>query len=230
MRHTGSVEFSGWGLWAHQRDVCVWWVDPYADRLRCVRRPGRPLDGCCRGRWCGCSWRWRCPRTPCGWRSSGGLATNTPPRCSSVELALAGSRCFVCSARMESCQPSPHNSLCPWSSGNIPVEHRHTRKANWDNGYRFLIMVILENIYFLYLYEMCISSRVSPGTVLTSTWLYIKYVPSSRTSSSPERECILNTLWWIEIILQFFNTPSDKSHKQTPVNTQSSVMTAATHS
>lgn len=76
---------------------------------------------------------------------------------------------------------------------------------------------------------LCMWSRASPGTVLTSTWLYIKYVPSSRTSNSPERECILNTFWWIEIILQFFNTPSDKSHKQTSVNTQSSVMAPVTH-
>ncbi len=103
-------------------------VDPYADGLRCVRQPGRPLDGCSRGRWCGCSWRWRCPHTPCGWRSSGGLATNTPPRCSRCWTCAGRSRCFACSARMESCQPSPHNSLCLWSSGNIPDEHTDTQE------------------------------------------------------------------------------------------------------
>lgn len=116
-------------------------VDLRTDGLRCVQQPGRPLDGCCPGRWCGCSWRWRCPRTPCGWRSSGALATNTHPRCSRCWTCAGRSRCFACSVRMESYLPSPHNLLCPWNSGNIPVADTH--KANWHKGYWFLIMLIL---------------------------------------------------------------------------------------
>lgn len=149
-----------WVQWAWSVSSSAWSVCLMGSTcmLRCVQQPGRPLDGCCRGRWCGCSLRWRCPRTPCGWRSSGGLATNTRPRCSRCWTCAGRSRCFVCSARMESYQPSPRNSLCPWSSGNIPVERTDTHRkqigiSDHDNIVKICFIVFVWNVYCMFVYK-----------------------------------------------------------------------------